>query len=152
MMAHVKVTTFLSLNGKAQEAISFYQKNLDAKVRFQITNIEIQAKMDPEYTFPESEKDFVSHSVLEIGSLELSIIDDTMDEGTDVVTGNNLSLCLYSSSLAQVTDFYERVTMDKRTKVIIPLGKNFFAEAYAIVKDPFGVIIQFAVQAEGEQR
>lgn len=28
MMAHVKVTTFLSLNGKAQEAISFYQKNL----------------------------------------------------------------------------------------------------------------------------
>lgn len=141
-----KLTTFLSFNGQAEEAIMFYQRMLDAKLVFKVTNQAIQANLDPTYTFLEAEKDWISHSVLKIGNIELSIVDMALDGEKKVQMGNNFAFCLYSKSLEELTNLYKRILSDERTEVITPLGKNFFSEAYGIVKDPFGVIIQYVLE------
>ena len=43
-MIEPKIALFLTLDGKAQEAIHFYQETLDATLLFAITNQEYQKK------------------------------------------------------------------------------------------------------------
>ncbi len=44
-MIEPKIALFLTLDGKAQEAIHFYQETLDATLLFAITNQEYQEKL-----------------------------------------------------------------------------------------------------------
>ena len=50
----VQLTTFLSMNGRAKEAISFYQEYLEAKVLFIKNYVELK-EMDPTFEFIEAE-------------------------------------------------------------------------------------------------
>lgn len=56
--------------------------------------------------------------------------------------GNNISLCIQSADKEEIESMYHELIKDTRTEVITPLDKNVFSEAYSIVKDPFGVLIQ----------
>lgn len=56
--------------------------------------------------------------------------------------GDNFSLCIQSADLAEINRFYQNVTSDSRVKIIQPLSANMFSDAYAIVRDPFGVYLQ----------
>ncbi len=75
------------------------------------------------------------------------LAEDTMDVKEDYKVGNNTSLCIQSADLQEINDFYEGVVSDERTRIIVPLGKIVFSEAYGIVEDPWGVQIQFMYDA-----
>ncbi len=141
-MSNTMISSFLSLNGQAQEAIAFYEKNLYAEVLFKITNTEIKQKMDQAYTYREEEKEWIAHSVLKIGASQVMIADELMTDDPEYRQGTNFSLCLLSDSIEEITEYYENVVSDSRTRVIVPLAPNLFAKAYGIVEDPFGVVIQ----------
>lgn len=141
-MSQLKVSTFLSLHGKAKEAISFYQTHLQAQVVFCITNQEITERLDPAYTYPASEKDWIAHSVLNIGDSQLMIADELMSDAKQLVVGTNFSLCITSSSQEEISTMYNRLIEHPQTRIIVPLAPNLFSQAYAIVEDPYGVVIQ----------
>lgn len=137
----LEIGIFLSMNGKAQEAITFYKKHLHAKEQFKITYEEM-AERDSSLLVTEENKQFISHSVLTIGKTKVMIAEESMDLGRPFQIGNNLSLCIQSADLQQIQQFYTNLVSEPQVKVIVPLSSNAFSEAYGIIQDPFGVLIQ----------
>lgn len=136
-----EVVTFLSMNGRGAEAIDFYTRYLNAKVIFKVT-YEDMKKMDPSMVLERGKEQWISHSILEVGVHKIMIAEETMVPKLDYIVGNNISLCIQSADIQEIETMYNSLIQDQRTEIIIPLGKIIFSEAYGIVKDPFGVIIQ----------
>ncbi|ALS37788.1 PhnB protein [Enterococcus rotai] len=137
----LEIAVFLSMNGRAGEALAFYKKHLDAKELFVVT-YEQMAKKDPSFHVTEETKHFLSHSVLQVGKTKIMIAEDSMNPTETFKLGNNFSLCLQSADLAEIQTFYSSLVSDDRVKIITPLSQNVFSGAYGIVEDPFGIQIQ----------
>ena len=137
----LEIGIFLSMNGKAQEAITFYKKHLYAKEQFKITYEEM-AERDSSLLVTEENKQFISHSVLTIGKTKVMIAEESMNLERPFQIGNNLSLCIQSADLQQIQQFYTNLVSEPQVKVIVPLSSNAFSEAYGVIQDPFGVLIQ----------
>lgn len=144
MNATLEVAIFLSMNGKAKEAVDFYKKHFNAEELLLVT-YEDMAKRDSSFQLTEENKNYISHSVLSIGKTKIMIAEDTMDPRAKYTVGNNTSLCIQSADLEEITNFYESLTSDDRVRVIVPLASNVFSKAYGIIEDPFGVQVQLMV-------
>ncbi|OWA35028.1 VOC family protein [Saccharibacillus sp. O16] len=135
---------FLSLNGRAAEAIAFYEQTLDAQVLLKVSYAEM-AKMDPEFHYEKGQEHYITHSVLQIGINKLMIAEEQMDTTRPWQAGNDFSLCLQSRDHDAIVRAYNQLTQDKRTQILIPLTANSFSSGYGAVRDPFGVVFQFTV-------
>ncbi|GGG16561.1 VOC family protein [Paenibacillus aceti] len=144
MSATLEVAIFLSMNGRAQEAIEFYKKHLNAEQLLLVT-YEDMAQRDPSFPLTEENKHHITHSVLRIGKTKIMIAEDTIDPREKYTVGNNTSLCIQSADLEEIEKFYESLTSDDRVRVIVPLASNIFSKAYGIIEDPFGVQVQLMV-------
>lgn len=144
MSKTLEVAVFLSMNGKAKEAINFYKEHFDAE-ELMIVTYEALAKMgDKSIEITEENKDYITHSVLKIGKTKIMMAENTMDINEDYKIGNNTSLCIQSADLEEIKRFYNSLIKDERVKVIVPLAKNIFSEAYGIIEDPYGIQIQLS--------
>lgn len=137
----IEITPFLSLNGKAKNAINFYEKYLQAKVLF-IKNYQEFKEMDATFNYSEGEEEYISHSVLEIGKSTLMIADEIMSKSKKEIVGTNFSLCVQSSNQQEIENIYNALIENENVEVIVPLAPNVFGYVYGIVEDPFGVTIQ----------
>ncbi|MEI5991912.1 hypothetical protein A5881_003451 [Enterococcus termitis] len=137
----LEIAVFLSMNGRAGEALAFYKKHLGAEELLVVT-YEDMAKKDDSFLVTEENKQFISHSVLQIGQTKLMIAEDSMDPTQSFKVGTNFSLCIQSADLVEIETFYSNLTSDDHVKIIVPLNQNIFSGAYGIVEDPFGVQIQ----------
>ncbi|MGN7893813.1 VOC family protein [Bacillus sp. 22475] len=137
----LEIAIFLSMNGQAKEAINFYTRNLEAK-NLMIVTYEELAKRDRSFKITSENKDHIAHSVLQIGNTKLMIAEDTMKHNERYNVGNNMSLCIQSANLEEIQRFYNNLISDKYVKIISPLEKNIFSEAYGIIEDPYGIQIQ----------
>ena len=141
MSATLEVAIFLSMNGKAIEAINFYKHQFNAKQLLLVTYEDI-AKRDSSIQLTNENKNYISHSVLLIGKTKIMIAEDTMNMNEQYSVGNNTSLCIQSADLAEIEHFYTTLIADNRVKIIVPLSNNVFSKAYGIIEDPFGIQIQ----------
>ncbi|URJ61219.1 VOC family protein [Paenibacillus polymyxa] len=141
MSTTLEVAIFLSMNGKAKEAIHFYQKHFNAKELFLVTYQDM-AQRDSSIQLTDENKNYISHSVLSIGKTKVMIAEDTMNPSEKYTVGNNTSLCIQSADLEEIKHFYHSLITDDRVKIIVPLSNNVFSEAYGIIEDPFGIQIQ----------
>ncbi|MGG1609661.1 VOC family protein [Bacillus wiedmannii] len=137
----LEIAIFLSMSGQAKEAIHFYTRNLEAK-KLMIVTYEELAKRDRSFKITNENKDHIAHSVLQIGNTKLMIAEDTMNPNERYNVGNNISLCIQSANLEEIQRFYNNLISDKHVKIISPLEKNIFSEAYGIIEDPYGIQIQ----------
>ncbi|MGH0523273.1 VOC family protein [Bacillus cereus] len=137
----LEIAIFLSMNGQAKEAINFYTRNLEAKKLMVVTYEEL-AKRDRSFKITSENKEHIAHSVLQIGNTKLMIAEDTMNTNERYNVGNNVSLCIQSANLEEIQRFYNNLISDKHVKIISPLEKNIFSEAYGIIEDPYGIHIQ----------
>ncbi|MBE5106288.1 VOC family protein [Bacillus thuringiensis] len=137
----LEIAIFLSMNGQAKEAINFYTRNLEAK-KLMIVTYEELANRDSSFKITSENKDHIAHSVLQIGNTKLMIAEDTMKPNERYNVGNNMSLCIQSANLEEIQKFYNNLISDKHVKIISPLEKNIFSEAYGIIEDPYGIQIQ----------
>ncbi|MCU5459788.1 MULTISPECIES: VOC family protein [Bacillus cereus group] len=138
---NLEIAIFLSMNGQAREAINFYTRNLEAK-KLMIVTYEELAKRDRSFKITSENKDHIAHSVLQIGNTKLMIAENTMNPNERYNVGNNMSLCIQSANLEEIQRFYNNLTSDKNVKILSPLEKNIFSEAYGIIEDPYGIQIQ----------
>ncbi|AFQ11353.1 TPA: VOC family protein [Bacillus pacificus] len=137
----LEIAIFLSMNGQAKEAINFYTRNLEAKKLMVVTYEEL-AKRDRSFKITSENKEHIAHSVLQIGNTKLMIAEDTMNPNERYNVGNNMSLCIQSANLEEIQRFYNNLISDKHVKIISPLEKNIYSEAYGIIEDPYGIQIQ----------
>ncbi|KAF6576240.1 VOC family protein [Paenibacillus sp. EKM212P] len=141
MSTTLEVAIFLSMKGKAKEAIHFYKKHLNAKELFLVTYQDM-AQRDSSIQLTDENKNYISHSVLSIGKSKVMIAEDTMNISEKYTVGNNTSLCIQSADLEEIKRFYNSLITDDRVKIIVPLSNNVFSQAYGIIEDPFGIQIQ----------
>ncbi|GIO00414.1 VOC family protein [Brevibacillus laterosporus] len=141
MSTTLEIAIFLSMNGKAKEAIHFYKNHFNAEELLLVTYQDM-AKRDSSIQLTDENKDYISHSVLSIGRTKVMIAEDTMNISEEYTVGNNTSFCMQSADLEEIEHFYNSLLTDDRVKVILPLSKNVFSKAYGIIEDPFGIQIQ----------
>ncbi|WCM62203.1 VOC family protein [Paenibacillus polymyxa] len=141
MSTTLEVAIFLSMNGRAKEAIHFYKKHFNAKELFLVTYQDM-AQRDSSIQLTDENKNYISHSVLAIGKTKVMIAEDTMNPSEKYTVGNNTSLCIQSADLEEIKRFYDSLITDDRVKIIVPLSNNVFSQAYGIIEDPFGIQIQ----------
>jgi len=141
MSTTLEAAIFLSMSGRAQEAIDFYKQHFQAKELLLVT-YEDMAKRDRSFQITEDNKHHIAHSVLTIGKTKIMVAEDTMDASEGYRVGNNFSLCIQSSNLDEIETFYKSLTMDERVRIILPLSSTVFSKAYGIIEDPFGIQIQ----------
>jgi len=132
----LQVTPFIMLDGKAKEAIQFYEKSLDAKVIFKQTFGE--GPINPEHPLPEEAKERLAHSILKIGDAELYVA-DTFPGQTNQI-GNRVQICITTPHIEKSNQFFE--ALKQEGQVIIPLKKIHFSPAYGVVTDKYGVTFQ----------
>lgn len=141
MSATLEIAIFLSMNGRAKEAVDFYKKHLNAEQHLLVT-YEDMAKRDSSIPLTEENKHHIVHSVLVIGKTKIMLAEDTMDSSEAYTVGNNTSLCIQSADMEEIEGFYHSLAADDRVKTIVPLSPNVFSKAYGIIQDPFGIQIQ----------
>ena len=139
-----EVIPFLSLNGRAAEAIAFYEEALQAKTLLKVTYEQMKS-MDPDFAIPPGREQWITHSVLQIGANKLMVAEEPADAPEPWRDGNAFSLCIQSRSAADIEALYAAVTRHPESSVVTPLAPNSFSAGFAIVRDPFGVILQFVV-------
>lgn len=141
MSATLEIAIFLSMNGRAKEAMNFYKRHFNAEEILLVT-YEDMAKRDSSLQLTDENKHYISHSVLSIGKTKVMLAEDTMDAKEKYTAGNNFSLCIRSADLEEIEHFYKSLTTDDRVRIIVPLSSNVFSKAYGIIEDPFGIQIQ----------
>ncbi|MEK5547456.1 VOC family protein [Paenibacillus sp. FSL L8-0689] len=141
MSTTLEVAIFLSMNGKAKEAMHFYKKHFNAEELFLVTYQDM-AQRDSSIQLTDKNKNYIAHSVLSIGKTKVMIAEDTMNPSEKYTVGNNTSLCIQSADLEEIKHFYHSLITDDHVKIIVPLSNNVFSEAYGIIEDPFGIQIQ----------
>lgn len=131
-----QLVPYLLMNGRAKEAIEYYQEALNAKVLFQQTFGE--GPEDDSLKLTEDEKELIAHSILKIGDTKIMIAD--MIPGLTIGSGNQLSICITTDDTTLTKQLYEN--LKKEGKVLIELNKIHFSPAWGMVTDKFGVTFQ----------
>ncbi|GAA0593818.1 VOC family protein [Virgibacillus siamensis] len=139
-----EVIPFLSLNGEAAAAIAFYEQYLGATVLFK-KNYKEMREMNPHFSYEEGQDEYITHSVLEIGANKLMVAEEAMDTSRPWQLGNSSSLCIQSKDKDVITNLYDSLVQHEKVTVLVPLKKNAFSPGYAIIRDPFGIVIQLCV-------
>lgn len=129
----LRMNPYLILDGNAKEAISFYEKALDAKVVMMQTFGEMPA--NPDFPLPEGAKDRVSHANLKVGETDL-MFSDTFP-GQPVHSGNQVQICITTVTTERSEQIYE--VLKEGGQIRMPLQETFWSPAYGIVTDQFGV-------------
>lgn len=132
----LQLIPYILMNGRAKEAIEYYQETLNANVIFKQTFGE--GPKDTLAMFKENELDFIAHSILKIGETQIMIAD--IIPGLTINSGNQVSICITTSDITLAKQLYENLKKDG--KVIIELNEIHFSPAWGMVTDKFGVTFQ----------
>jgi PhnB protein len=133
----LKLIPFIQImDGRAKEAIEYYQEILLAKVIFMQTIG--QGPKNEVSKFKEDQLELIAHSVLKIGETEIMVSD--LIPAFPFQKGNQISICITCDDISMTKEFYEKLKVNG--KVIVELSEIYFSPAYGIVTDKFGVTFQ----------
>jgi PhnB protein len=142
LMTTIDIALFLTLEGKGQAALHFYQEVFQGEILFAMTFEEFKNQLAPDIAIESGTEQWLSHAVLQIGQTQLQLTDHPIDPRIPYRQGNSLSLSVMLDSIEQAQILYDKLIQHPLSKSIQPPIQNEFATFYAIVQDPFGVTIQ----------
>ena len=127
------VQAYLMFDCRCEEAFSFYEHALGAKVQ---AMMRFKENPDPKYNPPGSGEK-VMHGELKIGETTI-MASDGMNGGNPQFKG--ISLALAAADAADAADA-ERLfaALGKGGQVQMPMSETFFAHRFGMVADKFGV-------------
>ena len=124
----VGVSPYITFRGNCREAIEFYKDALDAEMLFTQTVGESQmSDMGP----PEN----IMHCTIKVGDSTIMMCDDPRPD--IAASGSNISLAIGLNDPERAKQFFENLS--KGGSVLMPLEKTYWAEAFGMVTDKFGV-------------
>jgi len=122
---------YLTFNGNAAEALSFYAKCLDGKITISMTFAE--SPMGKET--PDSHKDKILHATLEAQGGQLMASDLPPGMAFDGYKG--FSLSIQGKDVAGGKKLFDALSAGG--KVTMPYGETFWAKGFGMLEDKFGV-------------
>lgn len=125
------IQPYLFFNGRCEEAISYYEKHLGAKV-----NAKMRYKEAPPSDGPGANADgeHIMYSSITIGDTELLASDDCMNKETKF-QGFSLSLTVKTNAEAD----HAFAALADGGQVNMPLSQTFFSPYFGMVVDRFGI-------------
>lgn len=122
------VNPYIAFRGNCREAIDFYKQALGAE--------EIYSQTYGESPMPDmGSGDAIMHASLKIGDSTVMFCDDLHSENFS--TGGNISLAIGLNDLDKAKAYF--TNLSDGGKVTMPLDKTFWAEAFGMVTDKFGI-------------
>jgi len=130
----MSVQSYLFFEGRADEAIAFYGKALDAEVLMRLTYADAPGgnAQCPDGSTPPADK--VMHAGLRIGDTELGLSDGTCSGKPEF---KGFSMTLVCADGAEAKRRFDALAEGAEVKV--PLGESFFATAFGMLVDRFGL-------------
>lgn len=124
-----QLNAYIHFNGNCREAMEFYKKCLGGSLE-----LSTFAGSPMESQVPPAMKDKIIHSRLEADGMV--IIADDMTRPGMVTVGNNISLCIQSTSMNEIEAYFTKLA--EGGKVVQPLTKAFFG-VFGVISDKFGI-------------
>jgi PhnB protein len=122
------VNPYISFKGNCREAIEFYKGALNAEVLFtQTVGESPMSNMGP--------AENIMHCTMKVGNSTLMMSDDPHPSGAS--GGGNISLAIGLNDPAQAKKIFGNLASGGT--VIMPLEKTYWAEAFGMVADKFGI-------------
>ena len=122
------ITPYITFKGNCRQAIEFYKTALGAEVLFVQTFGESpMSSMGP--------AENIMHSTIQVGRSTVMMSDDPNPEGDS--GGGDISLAIGLNDPEQAKKVFDNLA--KGGSVIMPLEKTFWAEAFGMLTDKFGV-------------
>lgn len=134
----MKVQSYLSFEGRCDEAIAFYKKALDAEVvqlmRFSEAPAMPAAEAENGCGGAAPAADKVMHSVLRIGETELMLSDGRCSGQAEF---KGIMLAVTAASDAEARRRFDALA--EGGQVMQPLTPTFFSSSFGMLTDRFGV-------------
>lgn len=124
----IGVNPYIAFRGNCREALEFYKQALGAKELFSQTY--------GNSPMPDmGNADAIMHATLEIGGSNVMFCDDFHSENFS--TGGNISLAIGLNDVETAKEYF--ANLSEGGTVTMPLDKTFWAEAFGMLTDKFGV-------------
>lgn len=130
----MKIEPYLFFEGRCDEAVEFYRKNLGAEVDTLMRYKESPEPHQPGALPPGSENK-VMHAVIKIGDAKV-MVSDGRCSGKPVFQG--FALTITAPDVAQADKMFSALA--DGGQVQMPLAKTFFSPRFGMVTDRFGVL------------
>ena len=122
------VSPYIAFKGNCRDAIAFYKGALDAEVLFTQTMGESpMSDMGP--------ADNIMHCTIKVGGSTIMMCDDPRPDAA--AAGGNISLAIGLNDPEQAKQIFANLAKDG--SVVMPLEKTYWAEAFGMVTDKFGI-------------
>ena len=122
------VNPYIAFKGNCREAIEFYKSALDAQVLFtQTVGESPMSDMGP----PEN----IMHCSIKVGDSTIMLCDDPRPDSPGA--GGNISLAIGLNDPERAKQLFGKLSQDGM--VMMPLEKTYWAEAFGMVTDRFGI-------------
>lgn len=131
----VKLTPYITLAGKAREAIQFYEQAIDAKVISMVTYGDMPEMSN---TFNDELKNLVANAKLQVGESELMFSDDPW--GSPMADGKKVTICITTNEVEKSKQIYE--ALRQGGQVNMPFQEEAFSPGFGDITDKFGVTFQ----------
>jgi PhnB protein len=122
------VNPYIAFKGNCRQAIDFYKSALDAEVVFMQTFGESpMSSMGP--------AENIMHCSMKVGNSTIMLCDDPRPDAS--AGDGNISLAIGLNDSERARKVFGNLS--NGGAVIMPLGKTFWAEAFGMVTDKFGI-------------
>lgn len=122
------VSPYIAFKGNCRQAIEFYKNALGAEVLFvQTVGESPMSNMGPAGN--------IMHCTIKVGDSTIMLCDDPRPDAAP--GGGNISLAIGLNDPARAKQYFDGLAKDG--SVIMPLAKTYWAEAFGMVTDKFGV-------------
>ena len=122
------ISPYIAFKGNCREAIEFYKSSLGADVVFtQTVGESPMSDMGP--------AENIMHCTIKVGDSTIMMCDDPRPDAA--AGGGNISLAIGLNDPERAKQVFENLAKDG--SVVVPLEKTYWAEAFGMVTDKFGV-------------
>ena len=122
------VSPYIAFKGNCRQAIEFYRQALGADVLFtQTVGESPMSNMGP--------AENIMHCTIKVGDSTIMMCDDPRPEAP--AGGGNISLALGLNDPKRARELFDNLAAGGN--IIMPLAKTYWAEAFGMVKDKFGI-------------
>lgn len=122
------ISPYIAFQGNCREAIEFYKNALDAAVLFtQTVGASPMSNMGP--------PDNIMHCTIKVGDSTIMMCDDPRPEAAR--SDGNISLAIGLNDPGRAKQLFGKLS--EGGAVVMPLEKTYWAEAFGMVTDKFGV-------------
>ncbi|TMN73386.1 hypothetical protein CWB85_04530 [Pseudoalteromonas sp. S1727] len=135
VMHQAKASCYLFFSGRCEEALTYYQTHLDAKIGMMFRFNESPEPI-PEGAIPANFDDKIMHSEFTIGDMKL-LATDGCNDSVDEVNYSGFNLTLTIDSEQALRRIFAALSQDGQVRM--PLAETFWSPLYGQVTDKFGI-------------